>query len=469
MHQVPPGGFELNEALNEELQKPEPEPTDEMKQFKLLLGSIGIKLRQAEFNLFNGDYFLKEHCRELRRHVQLAKETKVEQLEKLSDQMLSQIDSYEKERLNAYQLNANKQEFTTKLNDLKKMLNDWNEKLNDHQQSLIKETDSARDVLSRLAVEQENLKSLIFDGQLLDLVKNQEELSENLFGQLTFTSFDCIDFNSLNKIDMNAHFDQAKVTGDSKDDLTMIHFELCDTLFLKNNFFVVFLLHRHLENSLAVFLFDENKTLVKSTTISASSCESVYASSDRMCLNFSLNHKSYLAVMNERLEVLNQIEADKRVLIGANESFIFVYSKNKKQNPLYFYDWSLQLTSTQGQRTKPKEPFYYPNDIYRFEVKNGLFYSFEDHLLNIVDKNRGFVVKSIDLSRIFLFHIDQDNRLMLIDEDHLIYMNLFGVLLKKIKLNNFPDIEYSYWSVDYNNNLHIFDEENYWLSVRKQI
>ncbi len=249
IHQVPSEGFKLNETLNEQLLKQEPEPTEEIKQFKLLLDSIGIKLKQAEFNLFNGDYLLKEHCRELIRQVQLAKETKVDQLEKLSDEMLNQIDMYEKERLNAYQLNANKQEFTSKLNELKIILDDWNQKLNDHQQSFSKQIDSARNVLSRLAVEEENLKSFIFNDKLLDLIDYQEQLSETLFGKLAFTSFDCIDFNNLNKIDMNPHFDRAKVTAGTNDDLTMLHFELIDTLFLKNNCFVVFLLHRHLETS----------------------------------------------------------------------------------------------------------------------------------------------------------------------------------------------------------------------------
>ena len=469
IHQVPSEGFKLNETLNEQLLKQEPEPTEEIKQFKLLLDSIGIKLKQAEFNLFNGDYLLKEHCRELRRQVQLAKETKVDQLEKLSDEMLNQIDMYEKERLNAYQLNANKQEFTSKLNELKIILDDWNQKLNDHQQSFSKQIDSARNVLSRLAVEEENLKSFIFNDKLLDLINYQEQLSETLFGKLAFTSFDCIDFNNLNKIDMNPHFDRAKVTAGTNDDLTMLHFELIDTLFLKNNCFVVFLLHRHLENSLAVFLFDDNKAFIKTSTINASSCESVYTSNNKMCINFTLNHKSYLAIMNESLDVVNQIETDKQVLIGANKSFIFVYSKYKKQSPLIFYDWSLNLIRREGQRTKPNEAFYYPNDIYRFEIKNDLFYSFEDHLLNIVNKTNGMPVKSVDLNRVCLFHIDQDNRLILIDEDHLIYLNLFGILLKKIKLNNFPDIESAFWSVDFNNNLHILDEESYWLSIRKPI
>ena len=59
-------GFDLSEKLNER-------KNEEEKQFDYLLKNL--KLKQAEFDLTHGDYLIKEHCNEMRRQVQLAKET----------------------------------------------------------------------------------------------------------------------------------------------------------------------------------------------------------------------------------------------------------------------------------------------------------------------------------------------------------------------------------------------------------
>ena len=87
----------------------------------------------------------------------------------------------------------------------------------------------------------------------------------------------------------------------------------------------------------------------------------------------------------------------------------------------------------------------------------------------IMDELDGRVLNSIETEHILLFHIDKvNNRLFLVDEDVLKTYSLFGNILNEIKLINFPDFEMAHFSLDNKmNNLHLFDEENFWLSFKE--
>ena len=63
-----------------------------------LIERYKISLNQTELDVSNSNYVIHEHCSELRRQVQLSKDTKIEEL---SDQFIQQIDDYEKQNIDA--------------------------------------------------------------------------------------------------------------------------------------------------------------------------------------------------------------------------------------------------------------------------------------------------------------------------------------------------------------------------------
>ena len=54
------------------------------------------------FEMNNGEYLITEDFRELRRQVQLAKEQKIEEINKHCDALLLKIDTYEQKCLRKY-------------------------------------------------------------------------------------------------------------------------------------------------------------------------------------------------------------------------------------------------------------------------------------------------------------------------------------------------------------------------------
>ena len=75
-----------SEADNNEhlLGKLNRELTEQETAFKSLMDQLKKSLNQTEFNLMNEDYIYKEHCTEIRRQIQLAKETKIARIEEIT-------------------------------------------------------------------------------------------------------------------------------------------------------------------------------------------------------------------------------------------------------------------------------------------------------------------------------------------------------------------------------------------------
>ena len=85
------------------------------EEFQLLTKRMNKILNQTEFNINNGEYIYKEHCNELRRQVQLAKETQILKIEEITDNLMNEIDKFEKESLEAVS-KVNKEQLVNKLN-----------------------------------------------------------------------------------------------------------------------------------------------------------------------------------------------------------------------------------------------------------------------------------------------------------------------------------------------------------------
>ena len=127
IHQIPKNNFPTNDQLTEKLNKlKEFNSTKEVQELKSTLNNIEAKLKQNEFGLTNGEYVIKEQCTELRRQVQLAKETKIERINKESDEMIAKIDEFENDRINEFDKDSNSKKQT----EIKDQLDNLNETFN---------------------------------------------------------------------------------------------------------------------------------------------------------------------------------------------------------------------------------------------------------------------------------------------------------------------------------------------------
>jgi hypothetical protein len=115
---IPSNGFIVNRAVVRLIAKQPKEISrgQEAEKLKENIREVENLNNKLVFEMGNGEYLITEDCKELRRQVQLAKEIKMQQLEKLSDSMLDEIDDFEKVKLNEH-FKKNKDEFLNRLKE----------------------------------------------------------------------------------------------------------------------------------------------------------------------------------------------------------------------------------------------------------------------------------------------------------------------------------------------------------------
>ena len=419
IHQIPEDGFPLNSPLIYQLNKRvENDKMKDVHKFKTIIADIGKKLEEAEFELSNGEYVIKEHCIELRRQVQLAKEEKIQLINDTSDDLIKRIDIYESDRLTSY-LKVNKDQFTNILSKIKSEISRCNENMLElviGSKILNRELNLVRNLQARLATEKENIQSLLFKCELLEFFEKYK--NENVLGDLELSSFDSIDFNKLKSIDLKTHFDLENVDDE-----------------YETNFFVTkigFIITIATDPKLKILLFDQNRTLKRTKKINVSRLEHTIGSSDslkKICIHFFKNDQKYLAVFDENLEQLHEIQVN-GLKIGNDDSLIFIYFK--ETNSLSVYDWSLKLIENNWHEVKLQKFLSNPSFIQYINDKYYIVKGNEDEseTLQVISEN-GILLNKIDFQYCCNAFVGSNNRFVYVDQDRFDGEN-FSVSTRKL-------------------------------------
>ncbi len=144
-------------------------------EFKSSLNELKTKLNQAEYDLLNSDNFIKEHCREISRQIQLAKETKMQQIEEISDEMLKRVQDFESKTSIELNKTENKKKLETELKQIKIENEKWNKKLDDYKVDdlLLNE---AKESVSKFTFKREKINKLLFKD-LLEFKPNNDQIN----------------------------------------------------------------------------------------------------------------------------------------------------------------------------------------------------------------------------------------------------------------------------------------------------
>ena len=133
---------------------------------KCLIQEFDQKLKQSRFDLSNREYVVREYYRELRREIQLKKETEnletemdENTLNKIED-LIDLIDPFEKTTLETFGKNSNN-EFHLKLAEMENIYNNLIQNEADSHKVINDYIRKLRDLLSLLAFLRNELKSFL--------------------------------------------------------------------------------------------------------------------------------------------------------------------------------------------------------------------------------------------------------------------------------------------------------------------
>jgi hypothetical protein len=212
-HLIPETGFILNKTLSEftKIQPKDVFRSKECEKFKQNLNKIECLASQLAFDFENGVDKIKDHCTEQRRLVQLSTEKRIEEINKINQFLIEQIDLYETEWIQNY--SNKKRELQVNINETcdeaKRFLNEKKNYLKDYQikDEEIKEFDEACEILkTELNQELKLINREIFNDKLIKFDSCIASLNEKIIGNLQYEKFEPIVSKNLVFFVMNFNF-----------------------------------------------------------------------------------------------------------------------------------------------------------------------------------------------------------------------------------------------------------------------
>ena len=153
---------------------------------KKLLNEIEKKCSIIKLGIKNSTDLVKEHCIDLRSDVQLKTEEAIQQINDINSKIIEEIDEYEQKLINFNKTNSKSLDTFNKIvKELESChaLNTEYLNKNEVDDKLIKKSnEDATNLFKKAEIEIENVKDIIFNGNILKFEKNNEKICKNLLG-----------------------------------------------------------------------------------------------------------------------------------------------------------------------------------------------------------------------------------------------------------------------------------------------
>jgi hypothetical protein len=202
-HDMPRNGLVISKSMSKilEIKLTTVSRGESYDSLKKMSSQIQKKLNLIKLGINNRTDLVREHCMDLRSDVQLKAEEAIQQVNDISSKIIEEIDEYEKELIEFNKTNKESLDsFNAFVNELESFHTLSIEYLNKNEidDKLVKKSnEEATNLIKRAELEIENLKSIIFDENILNFEKNNEKLNETMFGTLKTDKM--IDFLILSK------------------------------------------------------------------------------------------------------------------------------------------------------------------------------------------------------------------------------------------------------------------------------
>jgi hypothetical protein len=205
-HEMPKNGFLISKALSEILSI-KLTKVSRGKSFDLLKRSLDNMLKKRnyiELGIENSTDFVKEYCIELRNDAQLATEDVIQQINDINAETINEIDEYEKELI---EFNKTKPAPLDSYNNTAKRLKTFHtintEYLNQNEvddETLIKSNEEATSLIKKADIDIQNLKVIIFDGNILTSEKKTQKISKSILGISKVVLIDSVILSNIDLI-----------------------------------------------------------------------------------------------------------------------------------------------------------------------------------------------------------------------------------------------------------------------------
>jgi len=169
---LPDEGFPLNRSLLS-IKSFDPVLLKQIETFQQTLDHIKATMIQLSFSIHHSDEQIREHCMNLKSDIQLATEEGIQYLSSLNDQLIQDVNEYEKKCLRLNQINKiDEEHYLNVLNELQMFHSKWSQYLTRStvliKNEIVLEADKTANALNKKAEnEKAKLWDTIFNGDMV--------------------------------------------------------------------------------------------------------------------------------------------------------------------------------------------------------------------------------------------------------------------------------------------------------------
>ncbi len=160
--------------------------TKSVNSLKTTLKNLQNKLDRLKSDLNNGKDRIQEYCIDLRTELYLCTELLIERINKLSDELLKEINDYEKECISNFE-NKDKKEFVEMIQKVEEFYSKWNNDVNRFEicdQTFNDANQNGLKIMTQIEDEISKLDDFIFDGNRLKFVRKSNKIESDFLGSL---------------------------------------------------------------------------------------------------------------------------------------------------------------------------------------------------------------------------------------------------------------------------------------------
>jgi hypothetical protein len=456
-HQVPDEGFPISIVINKMLsmKASEVHRSDQVSNLKSNLKEVEKNINELSLSIENGVDCIKEHCIELRSHVQLSTESTVNEIHDLSDSMITKIDVYEKERIKEYEeLKDDTNEFSRIVEEMKQFYNQWNDYLKKYvinDQDVLNANALSTELKNKATEEKLKLDDYNFKGNYLNYEKNINKIDKNILGVLRFSR--PFNFEKLKKLSFSDLF-------------TDYNYDFKIGILENGNYLISY---QKTSGFYTLKVVDINRTIIATKDNFScpyyGSCAVSFISyswkKNTIMVSFHDNYNRYqhLQTLDENLKEITRQQAQQNNqynVMSSSNSIVVCFTSALSTNNLNIYNHSCGLMKSIGQASYTANPFYFPTNIIQLENKNSKYYWLNGTSFNIVCETSGAILKSL-VTNANEFHISSTNDIILVNyaSKVLTYFDINGNKLNEEKLITFPDNFTAFF--DSKDKIHFFD------------
>jgi hypothetical protein len=437
---------------------------DTLEKLKTCLKNI--QKQKADFDVYlqKGDEQIRQHCLLIKANIEQASESALQNIQKIKEQLMNELENYQSETINFYQANKTKPREKFNFKEIYDEIDRF--ELNYNKYDPLNAIKLAQDLDNRLSSTKIELENLLFNGALI-----QFNLSENLIesSQVGYFSYSDSDSDSnnqnTNQINENTmdNLDNSGGSSSGNNNSTLVFEKLIKTEFNLNKLlpkktpfqFRSDLNFQILENGNYIIsfkdsidklyhlaIFNSSFTLIKSIDLPLQT-EGVglkmFKFKNKILISNSNNWCNRLIVIDEDLVVKTKdFEQDDEVLsLTANENYIFCLLGSSVIN---FHDWNLEFINSFTPSLDENLPFCVPTDISQLEIIDGKFVFKFENKIRIFDEDGRMLNETFITYDDFLVNHTKNQIVIWNRETHKIfYLDSNGSTLSEIRLHDFSN------------------------------